>query len=156
MNPAGWKELLERRGVDHRIVDLVIHVAEHRTVEPPTTETKQLLVAVEPDGYAAGRVGGSVLSLFFAPERARRIAERHNFAVGPRSEATWIVRIPAGELDSPDRRELAIQLFGEALDRIEPLEPWNRGLPDAKKQHGDICEIHFVQRSLTGECPMCG
>ena len=42
-------------------------MTEVRTLEPPTTETKQLLVALEPDGYAAGRVGVSVLSLFFCP-----------------------------------------------------------------------------------------
>jgi hypothetical protein len=155
MNPQGWKELLEGRGVDHRIIDLVSAMAEVRTVEPPTTETKQLLVALEPDGYAAGRVGGSVLSLFFDPDRARNIAERHSFSVGQRSAATWIVRIPAEDLSIQPRRELARELFAEALDRIEPLGSWNRGLPDARNTQGDICPIHFVQRSLTGECPEC-
>jgi hypothetical protein len=118
-------------------------------------ETKQLLIALEPDGYAAGRVGGSVLSLLFDPDRARRIAESYGFSVGQRSAATWIVRIPADDLDDHSRRQLAVELFGEALTRIEPLGSWNRGLPDAKKTQGDMCSIHFVQQSVTGECPMC-
>lgn len=150
-----WKKLLESRGVEGCIIDLVCAIAEERTLEPPTTETRQLLIALEEDGYAAGRVGGSVLSLFFDPDRARTITERHGFAVGRRSAATWIVRIPAEKLSAPAGRELARQLFAEALDRIEPLGSWNRGLPDAKKRKGDVCPIHFVQRSLTGECPEC-
>src|ERR671920_664802 len=104
MNPRGWKELLEERGVDHRIADLVSAVAEVRSLEPPTTETQQLLVALEPDGYAAGRVSGSALSLFFDPDRARKPAERHGFSISQRSAATWIVRIPAEDLGSPHRR----------------------------------------------------
>jgi hypothetical protein len=36
-----------------------MEAAEERAVEPPTTETKQLLLAVEQDGYAAGRVAAS-------------------------------------------------------------------------------------------------
>ena len=79
MNPQGWKELLEGRGVDHRIINLVSAMAEVRALEPPTTETKQLLVALEPDGYAAGRVGGSVLSLFFDPDRARKLSRAPQF-----------------------------------------------------------------------------
>jgi hypothetical protein len=155
MEPRAWREVLKNRRVDHRIVDVVSEIAESTGLEPPTTETKQLLIALEPDGYAAGRVDGSVLSLFFDPDRARRIAESHGFSVGRRSAATWIVRIPADDLDDQSRRELAIELFGEAIARIEPLGSWNRGLPDAKKKQGDLCPIHFVQRSVTGECPMC-
>lgn len=155
MNPQQWKELLEGRGVDHRIIDLVSVMADVRTLEPPTTETEQVLVALEPDGYAAGRVGVSVLSLFFDPDRARIIAERHSFSVSRRSAATWIVRVTAEDLSVQPRRELARELFAEALDRIEPLGRWNRGLPDATKTQGDICPIHFVQRSLTGVCPEC-
>jgi hypothetical protein len=155
MEPKQWEDLLQRRAVDRRIIDLVVHVARRRVVAPPTTETKQLLIAVEPDGYAAGRVGVSVLSLFFDPARARRIGEGHGFTVGPRSEATWIVRISADDLAADSRRDVAIELLDEALDRIEPLGPWNRGLPDAKKSHGGMCQIHFVQRSLTGACSEC-
>ena len=155
MKAQVWKEMLEGRGVDGRVTELVCAMAEGRVLEPPTTETKQLLIALEEDGYAAGRVDRSVLSLFFDPDRARKITERHGFAVGQRSAATWIVRIPAEDLGAPAQRDLARQLFTEALDRIEPLGSWNRGLPDAKKRTGDVCPIHFVQRSLTGECPEC-
>src|SRR4051812_19830450 len=101
--PQGWQELLQKRGVDHRISDLIVEAAGARGVEPPTTETKQLLLAVEQDGYAAGRVAASTLSLFFEPARARHIAERHGFAIGERSPATWIVRIAAEELDDRSR-----------------------------------------------------
>ena len=156
MDPRAWRALLDERGVDQRIIELVSEMAERRTLEPPTTETKQLLVSLEPDGYAAGRVGGSVLALFFDPDRARRIATQHGFSVGQRSAATWIVRVPAEDLDGETRRELVIQLFSEALARVEPRGSWNRGLPDAKKAQGEICPIHFVQRSVTGECPLCG
>lgn len=150
-----WKGMLEGRGVDARIIELVCEMAEGRGVEPPTTDTKQVLIALEEDGYAAGRVGTSVLSLFFDPDRARKISELHGFAVGQRSAATWIVRIRAEDLSAPAKRDLARQLFAEALDRIEPLGSWNRGLADTKKKKGDVCPIHFVQRSLTGECPDC-
>lgn len=143
------------RGVDDRIVALVTEMAEQRVLEPPTMETKQLLIALEPDGYAAGRVGGSVLSLFFDPDRARRISEKNGLSVGQRSAATWIVRIPADDLDDHSRRQLAVELFAEALTRIEPLGAWNRGLPDTKKAQGDMCSIHFVQKSVTGDCPIC-
>jgi hypothetical protein len=156
VDPRAWKDLLTERGVDDRIVALVTEMAEQRVLEPPTMETRQLLIALEPDGYAAGRIGSSVLSLFFDPDRARRIAERHGFPVGQRSAATWIVRIPAHDLDENSRRQVAVELFGEALTRIEPLGSWNRGLPDTKKARGDMCPIHFVQKSVTGECPMCG
>lgn len=155
MDSASWRDLLQGRGVDHRIVDLVGQLAERRTLEPPTTETKQLLVAVEPDGYAAGRVDRSVLSLFFDPERARKLAAHHGLLTGQRSSATWIVRIPAEDLANPPKREAALQMFDEALDRIKPLGSWKRGLPDARKAQGQVCAIHFVQRSLTGECPEC-
>ena len=57
MDPEGWTALLTSRGVDPRIIDLVREVAGSRAVEPPTTDTKQLLLAVEPDGYAAGKFG---------------------------------------------------------------------------------------------------
>lgn len=155
MDPQGWRELLEARKVDPRIVEVVTAMAESRRLEPPTLETKQLLIALEPDGYAAGRVGGSVLSLFFDPNRARQLAERHGFSVGRRSVATWIVRIPAEDLDNEPHREIVGQLFNEALERIAPLGSWNRGLPDIKKNQGTVCPIHFVQRSVTGVCPMC-
>lgn len=155
MDAESWSELLRGRRVDPRIVDLVVQVARRRPIEPPTVETKQLLVAVEPDGYAAGRIGGSVMSFFFDPDQARRLAERHGLAVGQRSAGTWIVRMPAEDLSDPVRNKLSLELFDDALDRVEPLGSWNRGLPDARKAHGDVCAIHFVQRSLTGECPMC-
>jgi len=71
------------------------------------------------------------------------------------AHSPWIVRIPAEDLDDRSRREVARHLFDDALQRIEPLGSWNRGLPDAKKTQGDICPIHFVQWSLTGECPEC-
>ena len=74
--------LLIERGVDGRIIALVTEMADQRVLKPPTTQTRQLLLALEPDGYAAGRIGGSVLSLFFDPDRARRIAEKYGFAVG--------------------------------------------------------------------------
>ena len=155
MNPQDWRELLNGRGVDARIVDLVAHVAGRRSLEPPTVETKQLLVAVEPDGYAAGRIGTSVMSFFFDPDEAQRLSERHGLQVGQRSAATWIVRMPAQELAEPLRQNLFVELFDAALNRVAPHGSWNRGLPDAKKAHGDLCDVHFVQRSLTGECPMC-
>jgi hypothetical protein len=155
MKPETWKGLLEGRGVDPRFTDLICQVAEVRTLEPPTTDTKQLLIALEEDGYAAGRVGASVLSLFLDPDRARQIGERHDLAVGQRSDATWIVRVPADTLAAPAQRDLVRTLFAEALDRIEPLGSWNRGLPDQKKKQGDLCPVHFVHRSLTGECPDC-
>ena len=155
MLPQGWQELLQERGVDHRIAELIAEAAEGRAVEPPTTETKQLLIAVEQDGYAAGRVAASTLSLFFEPPRARHIAERYGFAIGERSPATWIVRIAAEELDDHPRRELVRQLFSEALDRVEPLGSWHRGLPDATRTRGGICPIHSVERSVSGDCPMC-
>ena len=84
MDPRAWSELLQTRGVDKRIIELVVAAAGRRNLDPPTTGTKQLLIALEPDGYAAGRVSGSVLSLFFDPERARMIAESHAFSVGQR------------------------------------------------------------------------
>jgi hypothetical protein len=155
MSPAKWNELLEKRGVDRRIASLIELVARTRNLDPPTTDTSQLLVAIEPDGYAAGRKGASVLSLFFTADRARRIGEAHNFSVGPRSDVTWIVRIPAAELDDRDRRELARQLLEEAIERVAPMGSWTRGLPDAKRIQGDICLVHGLQRSLTGVCPMC-
>ncbi len=78
VNPNTWRELLVGRGVDGRITDLVCELAAVRTIEPPTTETKQLLVALEQDGYAAGRLAGKVLSLFFDPDaRGRQRAARH-------------------------------------------------------------------------------
>lgn len=155
MKADAWKALLESRAVDHRIIDIVSAMAEVRAVEPPTTQTKQLLIAVEPDGYAAGRIDGSVLSLFFDYDRAHKIATKDGFAVGQRSNATWIVRIPATDLSAPERLELARELLAEAFDRIEPLGSWSRGLPDTKKAQGDFCPVHFVQRSLTGDCPDC-
>ena len=155
MDAENWRDLLHGRKVDPRIVDLVVQVSKCRSVEPPTVDTKQLLVAVEQDGYAAGRVSGSAMSFFFDPDQARRLGERHGLAVGPRSAATWIVRMPADDLSDPARSELFLELLNAALDRVAPLGSWNRGLPDARKVHGDVCQIHYVQRSLTGECPMC-
>jgi len=155
MDSQAWIELLTTRGVDERIIELITEVARTRALEPPTTETKQLLLATQLDGYAAGRVHASVLSLFFDPERAHRIGDIHGLSTGQRSQATWIVSIPAAQLDDPERRDLASRLLGEALDRIEPLGAWDRGLPDAAKSQGDVCPIHFVQKSLTGVCPDC-
>jgi hypothetical protein len=144
-----------QRGVDDSIVALVHEVASRRNVMPPTTQTKQLLLACEPDGYAAARVGTSTLSLFFDPHRARQISERHGLEFGQRSEATWIVRVPGAQLSDPVRRDLVVSLFEEALDRVAPHGAWNRGLDDTKKAQGEVCPIHFVQRSLTGVCPEC-
>jgi hypothetical protein len=155
MNEKDWTKLLRERKVDERIVALLGTTAENRALAPPTTDTEQLLIAVEPDGYAAGRVGGAVLSLFFDPDRAHRISEQFSLSVSQRSQATWIVRLPAAELDDPARLELAGRLLAEALDRVEPLGSWNRGLPDAKKVHGDICPTHSVQRSVSGDCYLC-
>lgn len=155
MSPETLTELLDRRGVDARVVALVHEVASRRNVMPPTTDTKQLLLAAEPDGYAAGRVGTSTLSLFFDPDRARQISERHGLEIGQRSRATWIVRVPAAELSDPSRRSLVVSLLDEALDRIAPRGAWNRGLPDARRAQGELCPVHFVQRSLTGVCPEC-
>jgi hypothetical protein len=59
VHPEGWKQLLQGRGVDGRIVDFIVEMAMRRAIGPPTTETKQLLIAVEQDGYAAGRVGAA-------------------------------------------------------------------------------------------------
>lgn len=155
MTPEDWTELLESRAVDTRIVALVVAAATNRTIDPPTTDTKQLLIAHEVDGYAAGRIGKSVLSLFFDPDRARRIGERYELGVGSRSEATWIVRIPADQLDDISRRNLASDLLIEALDRVAIRGPWNRGLPDRMKVRGGLCSIHQVQRSVSGACWMC-
>ncbi|MCF6379666.1 hypothetical protein L2K70_18805 [Nocardioides KLBMP 9356] len=154
MDPARWTALLESRGVDARIIDLVRDVAASRAVEPPTTGTTQLLLAVEPDGYAAGRFAKSVLSLFLDPERARRIGEQHGLGTGTRNTDA-IVRVPAARLDDPDFRELTVSLLNEALDRVAHQGSWNRGLPDMRKARGEICPVHFVQKSVTGVCPDC-
>ncbi len=155
MRASDWVDLLNKRGVDQRLVDLVREIAEFRALEPPTMETKQLLLAVEPDGYAAGRVGTSVLSLFFDHDEARKIADRQGLSFGQRSAATGIVRISAEDADDPSRRMLAVDLFNQALERAAQRGSWNRGLPDARRGQGDICPIHHVQRSLTGACEMC-
>lgn len=141
--------------MDPRVSAVVAQVAGIRSVDPPTQETKQLLIAAEPDGYAAGRIGTSVLEVFLDPEDAARIAERHGLPSGPRSDATWIVRIKAADLDSTGTTDVAVDLLQRALDRVAPWGSWNRGLPDAKRARGDLCDVHFVQRSLTGACPMC-
>ena len=154
MGPDGWTTLLESRGVDARIIELVVEVARSRAVEPPTTETKQLLLALEPDGYAAGKFGKTVLALFLDQDRARRVNEQYGFSTGTRNTDA-VVRVPAGRLDDAHTRELALQPFNEALDRVAHQGSWNRGLADTKKAQGEMCAVHFVQKSVTGVCPDC-
>ena len=155
MRPEAWTQLLESRGVDQRIVSLIAEAAGVRHLEPPTTETRQLLVALQPDGYAAGRIDRSVLSLFFTSARTRALGERHGFSTGLRNQATGIVRISAADLATDEQRELVHALLTEALDRVEPQGSWKRGLPDQSRTQGELCPVHYVQMSLTGTCPDC-
>lgn len=111
-------------------------------------------MAVERDGYAAGKLMKTTLSLFLAPARARRVAEQHDLDTGTRNTDA-IVRLPARRLDDEAIRVLAVELFNEALDRVALEGAWNRGLPDATRAQGEMCQIHFVQKSLTGACPDC-
>lgn len=154
MGPEEWTTLLETRGVDARIIDLLREVSGTRAVEPPTTDTKQLLLAVEPDGYAAGKLAKTTLALFLEPDRARRVSEQHNLATGVRNSDA-VVRVPAARLDDVATRSLVVQLVNEALDRVAHEGSWNRGLADTKKAQGEMCSVHFVQKSLTGVCPDC-
>jgi hypothetical protein len=67
MKAQEWKRVLGERGVDGCIIELVCAMAEERGLEPPTTETKQLLIALEKDGNRRSACARRVLAV--RPER---------------------------------------------------------------------------------------
>ena len=155
MTPQDLADLLAGRGVDERLRSSLVQIARSRNVDPATTDTRQLLLSVEPDGTAAVNVLKASMRLQLKPEDARRARALHDLPVEERNPTTWIVTVHAGYLDSSEGRESALALLGKAFDHADERGPWNRGLPDRTRQQGELCTQHHVQMSVTGECPMC-
>ncbi len=101
------------------------------------------------------RVAVSDVTLALDPGDARRVRDRHGLIVEERNDSTWHVQVPAPSLEHPATAAAVVELIQTAIDRSFRGPRWTRGLDASPKSRGELCDIHFVERSVSGECPMC-
>jgi hypothetical protein len=147
--------LLNERGTDPRIADLLVDLARSRGLER-CSEGDQLAFSAATDAYAAVYVTGGSLSIALDPDDARRARERLGFGVEERNPSTHYVKLSADALSDQTTVSEVRALLDTALDRAYAGPRWERGLPDRTLRHGQVCPNCHQTMSVTGVCDNCG
>lgn len=89
------------------------------------------------------------------PEDARAAERAHGLRMTKSNDTTAYLRIPADHLDDEAGRSTALQLLEAAWDKAFHGPRWEIGLGPQSKTHGELCDLHFIEKPLSGECPLC-
>jgi hypothetical protein len=143
------------RGIDARISDVLLELAVTHTVMPCITEVDNFRLSVAPDAYAAVYPSPAWMDVALSPSEARRSESVHGLEVTKCSDTTAYVRVPASYLITDRGRSVALELLSAAWDKVLEGPRWELGLGPQTHTRGDVCEKHFIEKSVTGACPEC-
>lgn len=145
----------EARKVDPRISAVIMHFARTHTVVPCITEVDNFRLSVAPDAYAAVYPSPAWMDVALSPDDARTATRMHGLEVTKTNDTTAYVRVAASFLETDSGRAVALELLEAAWDKAFHGPRWDLGLGEQPGSHGELCETHFIEKSITGTCPEC-
>lgn len=154
MNETFEREL-EARKIDPRVSSVIMEFARTHTVVRGITEVDNFRLSVAPDAYAAVYPSPGWMDVALSPDVARTATTMHGLEVTKSNDTTAYLRVPASFLETDSGRAVALELLEAAWDKAFHGPRWDLGLGEQPGSHGELCETHFIEKSITGTCPEC-
>jgi hypothetical protein len=145
----------EARRIDPRIGAVIAEFARTHTVVPCITDVDNFRLSVAADAYAAVYPSPAWMDVALPPGEARAMARRHGLDVTKTNDTTAYLRVPASYLETDSGRAVALELLESAWDKAFRGPRWEMGLGEQPGSHGEMCDRHFIEKSITGACPEC-
>lgn len=165
---------ISTHGVDRDLLDLVESVAAETPVVVTSSDTGPVALAAASDAQVAAYVRRHSIAIALDPSEAQRLHDRHGWRLEASGAGTSYVQINTDDLVRPGMQTLVAGTLSAALARSmagprgrpqqpsRPARGRSAAAPAPKKrvtatapQRGQLCETHFIERSVDGTCPMC-
>lgn len=146
---------LHRRHTDPELVRVLEALAASTEIAMSSAAAGPLALSSASNAYAAVYVWRHRFSIAVEPELGKRLHARHGAKVEAKTSATHYVQFSSDDLARPGIRDLVLETLTTAFARSFRGSRWTRAVPESQHREGAICDIHFMQKSVTGICPMC-
>jgi hypothetical protein len=172
--PSDIHNAIADRGVDRELVTLLDSVAGQAPVVIASSGTGPLGLAAAADAGVAAYVRRHSVSIALDAAEAQRLHARHGWRLESKAnQATSYIQINSDDLVRPGLLELVSETLVGAFERSlagprgrpaqpsRPVRARSTAAPATPRraatapQRGEMCEIHFMERSVDGTCPMC-
>lgn len=173
--PTEIQAAITERGVDRELVELLASVCDRaQLVIASSSGTGPLGLAAATDAGVAAYVRRHSVSIALDPEEARRLHARHGWRLESKTnQGSSYIQINSDDLVRPGLLTLVSDTLASAFERSlngprgrpeqpsRPARARSATAPAAPRraatapQRGVMCDIHFMERSVDGTCPMC-
>jgi len=161
---------LSRRAVDDDLIRVIDAVAGRvEMVISGVPGAGPLSLAPDAKAAVALQVRRHSISLALDPAAANRLHDRHGWRIQEPDGDAVFVQVNTDDLMRPGIATLVAESVRVAFDQARtrkvsrPKRPAPRhAAPKGRSvrrttppQRGEVCPIHFVEKSVSGDCPMC-
>lgn len=173
--PSEIQVAITERGVDRELVELLASVSDRAAlVIASSSGSGPLALAAAPDAGVAAYVRRHSVSIALDADEARRLHARHGWRLESKAnQRSSYIQINSDDLVRPGLLALVSDTLASAFERSlsgprgrpeqpsRPARARSATAPAAPRrtatapQRGQMCEIHFMERSVDGTCPMC-
>lgn len=172
--PADIQSAIAERGVDRELVDLLAAVADRAPLVISGSGSGPLALAAAADAGVAAYVRRHSVSIALDDAEARRLHDRYGWRLESKpKQGSSYIQINSDDLVRPGFLVLVSDTLTSAFERSlsgprgrpeqpsRPARAKSAAAPATPRraatapQRGQMCEIHFMERSVDGTCPMC-
>lgn len=172
--PIEIQTAIAERGVDRELVDLLSSVAGKTPLLIAGSGSGPLALTSAADAGVAAYVRRHSVSIALDPAEAQRLHARHGWRLEAKAnQPSSYIQINSDDLARPGLLDIVSQTLTSAFERSmtgprgrpeqpsRPARARSAAAPAISRrtatapQRGEMCEIHFMERSVDGTCPMC-
>lgn len=173
-NERDIRTTISTHGVDRELLDLVDAVAAETPVVVTSSGTGPVTLAAASDAGVAAYVRRHSISIALDAADAQRMHDRYGWRLEQAGQNTGYVQVNTDDLLRPGLQTLVADTLASAFARSmsgprgrpqapsRPARERSAAAPAPKKrvvasapQRGELCDIHFMEKSVDGTCPMC-
>lgn len=174
--PTDLRTTIGSHGVDRELLDVIEAVATETPVVVTDTRSGPVALAAASDAAVAAYVRRHSIAIALDPSDAQRLHARHGWRLEDAGRGTSYVQVNSDDLLRPGLQSLVADTLASAFARsmaaprspraaassrpargrsvAAPAAPKRRASATAP-QRGQICDLHFIEKSVDGTCPMC-
>lgn len=168
------RSTISTHGVDRELLDLVDAVATENPVAVTSSGDGPIALAAASDAGVAAYVRRHSISIALDAVDAQRLHDRYGWRLELAGQNTGYVQVNTDDLLRPGIQTLVADTLATAFVRSmagprgrpqppsRPARERSAAAPAPKKraaatapQRGELCDIHFMEKSVDGTCPMC-
>ena len=156
---------LRRRQTDVALVAVLDTLADTTPMVVASSARGPLALSASAGSYAAVYVWKHRFSVAVEPDDGQRLHTRYGVTVEAKNASTHYVQFPSDDLARPGIREVVLDTMTAAFARpVAATPPRVRRTPSPpvsttrstrEVSRGEVCPIHFVEKSVSGICPVC-